>query len=90
MLKRIGLPAIALLGMLTMAAAPAAQAGVRFGVYFGGPAPVYRYAPPPVPYYAAPAPAYAYPNYAYPYYGWREHRRNEVRDRRWDRRDYRR
>ncbi len=81
MLKRIGLPAIALLGMLTMVAAPAAQAGVRFGVYIGGRVPVYRYAPPPPPYYAAPV---------YPAYGWGEHRRYEFRDRRWDRRDYRR
>ncbi|MGA2131602.1 MAG: hypothetical protein ABSH50_04730 [Bryobacteraceae bacterium] len=57
MLKKIGLPAIALLGMLAFAPHPA-KAGVRFGVYVGAPvytAPVYP-AYPPVAIVPAPAP----------------------------------
>ena len=48
MLKKIGLPAIALLGMLSFAPHKA-DAAVRFGVYVGAPvyrAPVYPVCPP--------------------------------------------
>jgi hypothetical protein len=57
MLKRIGLPAIALLGMLAMAPY-AAKAAVRFGVVVGAPActrPVYPVYP-AAPVAVAPAP----------------------------------
>jgi hypothetical protein len=77
MLKKIGLPMIALAGLLAFAAPRAADARVHFGVSVGGPvyaAPApypygYGYAPAPYvdPYYAptyvAPAP------YVDPYFG---------------------
>ena len=83
MLKKIGLPMLALAGMLVFAAPPKADARVRFGIGIGGPvytAPVpaypYGYAAPYAygpNYYAAPAPVYpydyGYAPYAYPYYG---------------------
>jgi len=50
MLKKIGLPVIALLGMLAMAPHPA-KAAVRFGVVIGRPAytyPVYPVCPAPI------------------------------------------
>jgi hypothetical protein len=47
MLKKIGLPVIALLGMLAMAPHQA-NAGVRFGVAIGAPAYRYRVYPAPV------------------------------------------
>jgi hypothetical protein len=68
-LKKIGLPAVALLVVLIAFSAPA-NAGVRFGVTVG--APVYTY-----PYYSSysyPYPVYnhyyysAYPYYSYPVY----------------------
>ena len=63
MLKKIGLPLMALLGVLTFAPHQA-DAAVRFGVTVGAPAyirPVY-----PCP----PAPAYVAPAYVYPYVAW--------------------
>jgi hypothetical protein len=54
MLKRIGLPVMALLGLLALAPTNQAKAAVRFGVYVGAPAYVY---PAPV----VPAPAYVSP-----------------------------
>ena len=61
MLKKVGLPLIALSGMLAFAAPKQADAQVRFGVSIG--APVYG------PAYVAPAPVSSY-NYPYydPYY----------------------
>jgi hypothetical protein len=59
MLKKIGLPVMALFGLLALAPLPQAKAAVRFGVYVGAPAytcPVYR------PYPVVPAPAYVYPH----------------------------
>jgi hypothetical protein len=44
MLKKIGLPVIALLGMLAMAPHPA-KAAVRFGIVVGRPYPVYAVCP---------------------------------------------
>jgi hypothetical protein len=93
MLKRIGIPVIALAAMLTLFSPHQASAAVRFGVYVG--APVYRAYPPYPPYaYPYPVPAYSYygypPVYAYPtpyytysrpyVYGtwrWRNHERRE-------------
>ena len=61
MLKKIGFPAIALLGMLSLAPLQA-KAGVRFGVYVGAPvyaAPAYPVCP-PVAVVPAPAPVVVY------------------------------
>ena len=65
MLKKIGIPILTLAAMLILIPAPQARAGVRFGVYIGGPAYV---ATAPVYPYAYPAPAYVYP-----YATWRGH-----------------
>ena len=79
MLKKIGLPLMALAGMLTFVTPPKADARIRFGVVIGGPvytAPVdpyaysYPYSPYGSGYYAQPAYPYGY-GYGYdaPYYG---------------------
>ena len=89
MLKKLGLPTLALMAVLGLAGAPGAQAGVHFGVRIG---PAY---PPPYvysqPYYYG----YSYPDYyVYPpdygysfgYWGghrdrwYREHRGHEWRE----------
>ena len=62
MLKKIGLPMMALFGLLAVAPLNQAKAAVRFGVYGGAPAYTYPVYP---PYPVAPAPAYVYP-----YAGW--------------------
>jgi hypothetical protein len=64
MLKRFGIPVVALVVLMIFSTAPA-QAGVHFGVSVG-PAYPYSYAYPYAynPYYAYPYPAYPY---AYPY-----------------------
>ncbi len=70
MLKKIGLPMLALAAITAFAAPQAAQAQVRFGVSVG--APVYGYPAYSAPVYTAPAPypyGYVAP-YAYPYYGY--------------------
>ncbi len=70
MLKRVGLPVIAMLAALAVAHPTPARAGVGVGVYIGG-GPVYTAPVAPYP-YTAPVPApyvdpYAYPQpYAYP------------------------
>jgi hypothetical protein len=96
MLKKIGIPMMALAAMLILAAPPQASAAVRFGVYVGGPAyayPAYPYsdAYPNTGYYNAyPAyPAYPYPApaYVYPYRSWRGHEYREFRDRRHESRE---
>lgn len=85
MLKKIGLPIMALAAVMAFAAPPKADARVRFGVAIGGPAYVapapaypygYGYGYGSGPYYAAPSPyvapyAYGYsqPYYSTPYYG---------------------
>jgi hypothetical protein len=81
-LKKLGLPIVALAGMMMFVGAPKADAAVRFGVYLGGPVYPYAY---PYPYYGY---RYAYPYgygyyHRYPYYpyrfyggywgGWRRH-----------------
>jgi len=62
-LRKLGIPAMVMAGMLTLFSSTPAEARVRFGVGIGGPAyPVYTY---PDPYYN---PYYAYP-YGYTYVG---------------------
>jgi hypothetical protein len=94
MLKKIGIPLLALAALVIVMPTPQAKAGVRFGVYLGAPAyvtpaPVY---PPayvaPAPGYYNPYPAYAYPApYVYPYasWGWGGH---AYRDHGYDGRDW--
>ena len=81
MLKRIGIPVLVLLALLVVFGTPQANAGVRFGVFVGGPAygpvyPGYPYVysdPYPYPYrtyyYSRPYPYYYYsaPVYGYGY-----------------------
>ena len=88
MLKKIGIPALALGAMMFLIPLTRANAAVRFGVFIGGPAygyPAYP-APPPPPVYYNPYPAYpVYPYvgsaYVYPYrygysYGYRPYWRS--------------
>ncbi|MDP8981184.1 MAG: hypothetical protein M3O35_11395 [Acidobacteriota bacterium] len=89
MSKRIGIPVFVLVALLVVLSAPQANAGVRFGVFVGGPAygpvyPGYPYVysdPYPYPYrtyyYARPYPYY----YSAPVYGYSS--RYFWRDRRW-------
>ena len=72
MLKKIGIPIVAVLAFMVLLAPMHANAGVRFGVTVGPP--VY-YAPPyvysyPYPYYDPYVYGYGYPRYyyRYPYY----------------------
>ena len=71
MIKRIGLPLIALAAVLAFATPKQADARVRFGVSIGGPAyvgpaPYVPYGYPAYnPYYAAPYPAYVAPGPVY-------------------------
>jgi hypothetical protein len=58
MLKKIGLPMMALFGLLALAPLNQAKAAVRFGVFVGAPAYTYPVYP---PYPVVPAPAYVYP-----------------------------
>jgi hypothetical protein len=92
MLKKIGIPLVALVAMVTLAPAPKASAAVRFGISVGRPA--YSY---PVDPYAYSSPYtndyYSYPSYQAPIYGYSydnrrgheereyvEHRRSESRE----------
>lgn len=88
MLKKIGLPLMALAGVL-MFAPHQAKAAVRFGVTVG--APVYRYPVYPrvyPPVYAAPvAPVYPAPVGVYPYVAWDRFGHRVVRERVWRDRD---
>jgi hypothetical protein len=77
MLKKLGIPTLAIAAMLGLAGAAPAKAGIHFGIGIGGPAYVAPYANPypyaATPYdpyaYAAPyADPYAYGGYADPYY----------------------
>ena len=63
MLKKIGLPIIALAGVMAFGAPRAAQARVHFGVAIGGPVYTAPVAPYPYPYAYGPAP-YVDPYYA--------------------------
>jgi len=73
LLRKLGIPAVALAGMLMFFSPSSANARVRFGVQIGVPAyPVYTY---PSPYYE---PYYVYPygyTYVGPYatFGWGHH-----------------
>ena len=92
MLKKIGIPALALCAMMVLIPPPRANAAVRFGVFIGGPVygyPVYPAPPPPPVYYNAypayPVYPYAGPAYVYPYrYGYSYRNRPY-----WRGRDYR-
>ena len=87
MLKKIGIPALALGAMMMLITPPRANAAVRFGVFIGGP--VYGY--PAYPVYPYVGSAYVYPyryGYSYRYrpywrsgYEYRGYRRHEWRDR---------
>src|SRR5579863_7074648 len=98
MLKKVGLPLLAMAALLTVVPAQKADAAVRFGVRVGGP--VYAYPAYPGPYaypysdpnynayppaYVAPAPAYVYGYGGWHGSDWREHRAPE----RYERRDFR-
>ena|ERR1051326_8154976 len=80
MLKKIGIPVLALCAVALLVAPSRANAGVRFGVFIGGPVYAYpAYPPPPPPPqiyynpypvypvypYVAPAPVYVYPRYGF-------------------------
>jgi hypothetical protein len=76
MLKKLGIPTLAVIAMLAIVGAAPAQAGVHFGIGIGGP--VYTYPSPyaysypygyynPYPYYSTPY--YSAP-YVYPYGGY--------------------
>ena len=75
MLKKIGIPVLALCAMMVLIPPPRANAAVRFGVFIGGPVygyPAYPPPPPPPPVYYHPYPAYPVypypaPVYVYPY-----------------------
>jgi hypothetical protein len=93
MLKRIGLPVLALTAMLVLVPVPKASAGVRVGVVVG--TPVYTYPAYPYPTYpynyagynAYPACTYPTPAYGYSYGYWRDHargrREHECREHEW-------
>jgi hypothetical protein len=90
LLRKLGIPALALAGMLVIFSPSSANAKVRFGVQVGVPAyPVYSY---PYPYYD---PYYAYP-YGYavgPYATWgysHPHYHHIDRHERWEHRHGRR
>ncbi len=69
MLKKIGLPMLALAGLLAFAAPRAAEARVHIGVAIGGPVYAAPVAPYAYPYqYGYAPPAYADPYYAPPAY----------------------
>jgi hypothetical protein len=95
MLKKIGIPLVALAAMVILVPAPKASAAVRFGISVGRPA--YSY---PVDPYAYSSPYtndyYSYPSYRAPIYGYSndnrrghedheylEHRRRESREHEW-------
>ena len=94
MLRKIGIPLLALVAFLLVISPPQASAKWHFGVYVGPP--VYTYPPAPYVYgypYSYPYPPYSryyvQPGYAYPYgystyYSWGgRHRRNEWREHEW-------
>jgi hypothetical protein len=68
MLKKLGIPVLALVAMLTLVSPPKANARVRFGVTVGSP--YYYTYPAPYPYvYSYPYSYYGYPH-TYVYGGW--------------------
>jgi len=83
MLKKLGLPVLALAAMLALASPSKADAKVRFGVYVGTPGyysytyPYPYYAPyyGPYPYYAYRGPVYVYPQWHHGHYHYRHYRR---------------
>ena len=73
MLKKLGIPVLGLVAMLTLVSPPKANARVRFGVTVGSPY-YYTYSA-PYPYvYSYPYPYYTYPNvYVYPHHHYRRY-----------------
>ena len=75
MLKKLGIPTLALVAMLTLISPPSANARVRFGVTVGTPY-YYTYPAYPAPYvysgypyyYSYPRPVYVYPRWHRHYY----------------------
>jgi hypothetical protein len=74
MLKKLGIPTLALVAMLTLISPPTANARVRFGVTVGSPY-YYTYQAYPYPYvysypyyYSYPRPVYVYPRWHRHYY----------------------
>ena len=78
MLKKLGIPTLALVAMLTLISPPSANARVRFGVTVGSP---YYYT------YSAPYP-YVYSPYAYSYPYYYSYPRPVYVYPRWHRRGY--
>ena len=95
MLKKVGIPLLALASLLMVVPVQKANAAVRFGVVVGAPAYAYPaypgpYAYPPpyynaYPSYVAPAPGYVYGYGGWRGNEWREHREHE----RYERREWR-
>jgi hypothetical protein len=89
MLKKIGIPLLALAGMMVLIPTPKASAAVRFGVVVGG-GPRYAYPVYPAypdayaPDYYNGYPAYSYPapTYDYPYNSYRGHEGHEYMEHR--------
>jgi hypothetical protein len=73
MLKKLGIPILALVAMLTLISPPAANARVRFGVTVGSPY-VYTYPAYPYPYVYRYPYYYSYPRRVYVYPSWHRHR----------------
>jgi hypothetical protein len=92
MLKKVGLPLLALAALMMVIPAQKANAAVRFGVTVGGPAYAYPAYPGPYAYpypgpyfnaypsYVAPAPGYVYGYGGWRAPEWRDHRVPERRE----------
>jgi hypothetical protein len=72
MLKKLGIPTLALVAMLTLIGPPTANARVRFGVTVGSPY-YYTYQA-PYPYVYSYPYYYSYPRPVYVYPSWHRHR----------------
>ena len=72
MLKKLGIPTLALVAMLTLISPPTANARVRFGVTVGSP--YYYTYPAPYPYVYSYPYYYSHPRPVYVYPSWHRHR----------------
>jgi hypothetical protein len=77
MLKKLGIPTLALVAMLTLISPPTANARVRFGVTVGSP--YYYTYPAPYPYVYSYPYYYSYPRPVYVYPGWHRYRYHRYR-----------
>jgi hypothetical protein len=82
MLKKLGLPTLALVAMLTLISPPAASARVRVGVTVGSPY-YYTYPAYPSPYVYSYPYYYSYPRSVYVYPSWHRHRYHSYYYRHW-------